>query len=893
MPDRLFHWFRAKARTVFHRQAVEEELADELQYHIEAKIRGLTDQGIAPEEARRRVLREFGGIEQRKEECRDTRGLAAFEDLWRDVTFASRALIKNPIFAIVAILTIALGIGANTAIFTLVHGILLQSLPFPDANRLVAIGESAPSGDLTAVRYENFRDWRAAQHSFEEMAARLPAGGIISGSGEPERVFGRYVSAGFFPTVGILPQIGRFFSEAEDKLGAEPVIIISDSLWRRRFAGDPGIIGRSIQYNGGSWTVIGVLPQNFDFYGVNNENNEVFLSLGQLDQKDSRAGRGYPVRITARLKKDVTQEHARAEIKTLAQQSALKYPETDTGTPVELRSFLTDYVGESVRSLTIISIAVATLLIIACANVANLTLARALNRQKEIALRLALGGSRFRIIRLLLIESILVAVIGGMFGVALASWAISAFKAAAPDSLPRLAGIELNATVLGVTAMATLFSGIVFGLAPAFQTTRFDLNHSLKASGGRSASAGSSQRLRRGLVIVEFALAFVLLIGSGLLVKSFRNLMAIDRGYDPKNVLLFRLRLPDMKYPDGQQAVAALKEAERRLRSLPEVKNVAITSAVPLGRFVQNNYWVEGEPEPQNVAKWPLGAAIPVSEGFHEALGIQLLAGRRLDQHDQSNTPPVVLVDDQFVRRNFGESSFVSALGKKIRFEGEDEPWREIVGVVKHVRYHEPEEEPLVQIYQPWLQMNLKRNADWLRAMDVVIKTSVDPWTVVPSVRREIQKIDADQPLGPVHTFEEMLEGATASRRLNLTLISVFSGSALLLSAIGIYGVMAYTVGQKRREIGVRIALGAQKREILRLVIGNGIVMVAVAIGLGILGAFVLTRFMSSMLFGVEPADLTTYSLVAALLLGVALCACYIPARRAGNVDPLEALRCE
>ena len=892
MLERLYHSLRTKFRALFHRRAVEEELADELAYHIEEKIQRLREQGMTQAEARRTVLREFGGIEQRKEECRDARGISFVEDLWRDVKFAGHALVRNRTFTLVAALTIALGIGANTAIFTLVHGVLLQSLPLPDADRLVAIGETSPSGDLTAVPYQNFRDWQSAQHSFEGMAARLPAGGIITGAGEPERVFGRYVSAEFFAVLKVSPQVGRFFSQTEDRLGGDHVIVISNSLWQRRFSGASSIIGQAIGYNGDSRTVIGVLRPDFDFYGQNNGNNDVFLPLGQLEQQDSR-GRGYPVRITARLKADVNEQQARAEIKTLARQSALKYPEADTGNTVDVQSLLSDYVGESARGLTVLSVAVAVLLIIACANVANLTLARAVNRQKEIAVRLALGASRFRIIRLLLIESILVAAVGGILGVFLAIWAIDWFKAGAPESLPRLSEIHLNGTVLAATIIATLFSGIVFGLAPALQTTRFDLHQSLTAGSDRSSDALGHHRMRRSLVIAEFALAFILLIGSGLLVKSFRNLMTVDRGYDAKNVLSFRLRLPDMKYPRPEQAIAALSEAHYRLKSLPEVKQVAFTSGIPLGRFVQGNYWIEGRPEPKNMSQWPLSTAVSVSEEFHDALGIKLLAGRVFDRHDNIGSPPVVVVDDQFVRRNFGEASPESTLGRRVRFEGADEPWLEIVGVVGHVRYHDPEEEPLVQIYRPWLQMNLKRNGDWLRAMDVVVKTSVDPWTIVPAVRKQIAGLDSDQPLGPVHTFEEMLDRSLTSRRLNLTLISVFSAAALLLSAVGIYGVMSYTIGQRRREIGIRIALGAQKRDVARLVIGNGLIMVAVAIVVGVIGAFTLTRFMSGMLFGVNAGDLSTYATVAAMLVGVALFACYVPARRAANLNPLEAFRSE
>lgn len=890
--ERLFRFLRLKLRSIVRRDTVERELEEEFRAHLEAKIAFLQQQGLSPTEAKSRAVREFGGAEQHKEECRDARGVRVFDELVRDFQYAIRSLTKNPGFTIVAGITIALGIGANTAIFTLVNGIFLKSLPFPEAKRLVAIGEVAPSGSLSAVPYSNYVDWRANQHVFEEMAARLPAGGILTGGAEPERVFGRYVSASFFSTLGILPQTGRFFTEGEDWHGGEQVIVISDRLWHRRFGGSLSAIGEPIQYNGGSWTLIGVLPRDFDFYGRNNENNEVFLPLGQLEQNDAR-GRGYPVRITARLKPGVTVQQARAEIQALARRSALQYPESDTGNAVDLRSFLSDYTGDAVHALAVISAAVVLLLIIACANVANLTLARTMKRQREIALRLALGASRSRVIRLLLTESVVLATVGGAIGVAIAVWAVEFFKAAAPESLPRLTDVRVDLIVLISTIALTLASGVLSGLTPAWQMTRADLDTTLRAGGHQISGSATSNRLRNILMVTEVALAFLLLVASGLLVKSFRNLMNEDRGYDARNVLNFRLRLPDTKYPEPSRSISMLKETQSRLSRLPGVEKVAIATAVPLGRFVQGNYWIEGTSEPKNMSQWLLSTSPSVSEGYHEALGIKLVAGRCFNDRDQVDSPAVVMVDDQFVRRNFTGLPYSSVLGRRLRFDGPNERWREIVGIVRHVKYHDPEEEPLVEIYRPWTQMDLARDADWLRAMDVVIKTSIDPWSILPAVRREVASLDRDQPLGPVITFESALEHSMTSRRVNLTLMSLFSGAALILGAVGLYGVLSYLVGQRRREIGVRLALGAQRRDVLQLILGNGMRLALTGIALGLIASFAFMHLLASLLYGVSATDPAIYTAITILLGAVALCAAYIPAKRAAGVDAVEALRYE
>jgi putative ABC transport system permease protein len=879
-------------RNLTRRRKVEKDLSDEVGSYVDLATQQKIREGLAERDARRAALVELGGAEQVKERVRETRAGFGFDTFLQDVRYATRSLIKKPGFTVTAIIALALGIGANTAIFSVVRGVLLKSLPFPEADRLVVVGEVSAGGELTTLPYQNYLDWRAEQHVFTDMSARLPVGGILTGEGEPERVFGRFVTASFFSTLRIPPQLGRAFHESEDKPGGERVIVISDRLWRRYFGGDPSVVGKTIQYNCGSWTLIGVMPADFDFYGRTNDNNDFFIPLGQIEQRDSR-GRGYPVRTTARLKPGVSERDARAEMQTLAKRSALQYPQADSGNAIDVRSFLDDYVGETANALVVISAGVIFLLLIACANVANLTLARAITRQREIALRLAVGASRFRVIRLLLTESVLLALIGGVAGAALAFWGIDLFKTFAPESLPRLVDVTVDRWMLGATFVASLASGIIFGLAPALQTTRPNLDSTLKESGRQTAGGAGTRKLRNALVITELALSLMLLIGAGLLVQSFRHLMNVDPGYDPRNVLTFRLRLADMKYPDPEQAAVFVNAARRRLEQLPGAQNVAVASGFPLGRSVENNYWLEGEPEPKSAAQWPLALGLAVSESYHQALGIPLLAGRLFTAQDRADTPPVTIVDEEFVRRNFANAPLASALGRRVRVEGNDEPWREIVGVVRHVRHDRLDEQPLAEIYRPWTQLDPKQFGDWLRAMDFIVKTNLDATAVIPAIRREIRSIDPDQPLGPVATLESLLNRSVAPRRLNLALIAIFSVAALVLSAVGLYGVMSYAVSQRRREIGIRMALGATRSHITRLVLGNGMLLTVVGIAIGLVASFGLTRVMQTLLFGVGATDPGTFVGVSGLLSVVALLASYLPARKAARVDPAVILQHE
>lgn len=894
-------------RNLIRKGAVERDLSDELESYLESATQRKVRDGLSETQARRAAIHELGGIEQVKEEVRSDRAGVGIETLLSDLRYGCRSLLHHPAFAVTAAITLALGIGATTAVFTVVRGVILKSLPYPHAEQLVAIGEAGSHFD--PVRYENYLDWRAQQRSFTDMGARLPAGGVITGDGEAERVYGRFVSASFFPTLGVQPRLGRAFTPDEDRIGAARVMVISDDLWRRHFGADREIIGKTIQYNAAPWTIIGVLPPDFDFYGKHDENNDIFTPLGQLEMKDSR-GRGYPVRITARLKPGVTLSAARAEIQTLARRSAAQYPEVDTGRPVDLHPLLDDYIQDAAQELAIVSAGVVLLLLIACANVAHLTLARATARAQEIAVRVALGASRGRIVRLLLGESLALAVVGGGLGALLASWSVQVFKSL--SSYVRSDDIEVDGWVIFATAAAAFVSMLIFGLLPALHAAKPNIDSALRSGGRQLAGSRSQRRLRDAIVVAELALALVLLVSAGLLTKSFYRLMRVDLGFEPRKVVTFRLRLPDEKYPEPQRAIAFLDQALHRIEQLPGVTRVAIASGIPGGRSNTVGFLIEGASEPALVTQWPSALHFAVSDGYHDVLAEGLIAGRRFNEHDDANSARVAIVDTEFVRQQFGDVAPSSVLGRRFRIEKTPnqmpaEPgadlWCEIVGVVNHAVQNAIEEPSRAEIYVPWKQIDLQPNIAVIRAMDFVVKTSVDLQTISPAIARVVHEIDPDQPLGTVsksswqmggvRTVSSLIDQWIAPRRLNLTLIGVFAGAALLLSAVGLYGVISYGVNQRRREIGVRIALGAAPADILRLIVGNGLALAFAGIVIGVIGAFGGARVLRSMLYSVTPTDPLTFVGVSFLLAAIALIASFIPARRAARVDPTVALRYE
>ena len=814
------------------------------------------------------------------------------QTLWRDLKQAVRMLAKKPGFTLIAVVTLALGIGANTAIFSVVNAVLLRPLPYPNAERLVAISENSLWDRDLSVAYPDYLDWQAQQTVFEHMSAWMPTGGIINGGNEPERVIGRLVTPSFFSTLGVQPMLGRAFTEAENTPGASPVMVISYGLWQRQFGGAFDAIGKSITYNAEPWTVVGVMPGWFDFYGRTNINNDLFVPLGHLSNQDYMHDRNsHTVRVAGRLKPGVSIERARSEISAVSARLATQYPASNTGVGATIRSFLDDYVGDARQSLKVIFTAVAFMLLIACANVANLMLARATTRRREIALRLALGASRWRIIRQLITESLILALLGGAFGILLATWAVNLFSKFSTGELARMDEISIDGRVLAFTFLITLLVGIVSGLLPALQNSHFALNEALK-EGSRISSAGSGGRLRRSLVAAEIALALMLLVGAGLIIRSFTRLTSVEPGFDPRNVLTFRMRLPDGKYKEASQTFAFCREAMSRVSALPGVERVAVSTGFPLGRATDSGYLVEGQPEPLQ-GGWLASFRQDVSEDYHAVLKIPLLEGRLFNARDTETSPLVVIVDQEFAARNFPNQPARNVLGKRLRFGGDDDGWREIVGVVGHVKQRGLDEQGRVQIYRPWTQITLKWRANLTRATDMIVKTTVDPLTLIGSIKREIRVIDKDQPIAQVQTLDDKMSESIAPQRFTVLLLNIFALIALSLASAGIYGVMAYAVTQRTHEIGVRMALGARPVDVLKLMVRQGMMLVLIGAAIGLAAAFATTRLMASLLFEVSAKDPVTFVVVTAVLAIVALFACYIPARRAAKVDPLVALRYE
>ena len=887
------HWLYTiplRLRSLFWRDQVEHDLSEELQYHIEQQIHQYVNKGLSSEEARRAAIRAMGGVEQRKEECRTMRRVNFIEHFLQDISFGLRMLTKNRGFATIAILALALGIGANSAIFSVVNAVLLRSLPFPNADRLVSLNEVTKNRQILSVSYLDLLDWQKQQTVFENLTAFMTAGAILTGRGEPARITGRYVTASFFATLGVQPNIGRAFVEDEDRPGAERVVILSHSLWQDRFGSDPKLVGQTIQLNSEPWTVIGVMPDNFNFYGRQNEDNDFFKPMGYIgDQNDMRERNSHPgITAVARLKPGVTLAQADAEMKTIASRLEQTYPQTNTNLTVVTTTLLEDYIGDFGLTLWIVLAAVGVVLLIACANVSNLLLARASARRREIAVRIALGAGNLRVIRQLLTESLLLAIAGGALGLLMARWGVYLLVRLAPRDLPRLDEVTIDWRVLGFTMLVTILTGIVFGLIPALQAVRTDLQEVLK-DGGRNQSSGA-HGLRNLMVVSEIAMALVLLVGAGLLFKSFWHVLKIDPGFDPQNVLTMRLRLPDAKYTNAEQVQAFHSETIRRISTLPGVQYVSINTGFPLGQGSESGYSIEDRPAPLP-GQGRSTLVQSVSADYHQALGIKMLQGRYFTPQDNQKSLPVVIVDDEFARRNFAGLPLSQVIGKRIHLGGDN--WREIVGVVGHVKHYGLEEAGREEVYRPWVQMNDAWIGARGRAMDLVVKTSTRPDDFIQPIKQEIQTIDRDQPIANVRTLLSIYDQSMTPRRFTLLLVGLFAVVAMLLSTMGIYGVMSYTVSQHTNEIGIRVALGAQARDVLGLIIKQGMALALLGIAVGVGGAFALTRFMKGLLFGVTAADPLTYGLIAMLLMFVALVACWIPARRAMRVDPMVALRHE
>jgi putative ABC transport system permease protein len=812
------------------------------------------------------------------------------DSLLQDIRYSFRRLAKSPGFTLVVVLTLALGIGANTAIFSAVNAVLLRPLGYAEPGRLVTIEHLYPSlGAMKApVSAPGFRDYQALGRSFESMAVETGWAVNLTGQGEPVRVPGARVTGRFYSTLGVPAQLGRGLLPGEDSAGREHVVVLSHGLWQRLLGSDRGVVGRSLSLNGESYQVVGVMPEGFrDFF---NRNVDLWAPLvfdpGQLGD-DSRTNEF--LNLIARTRPDVPFEQAAVEMRSLAEQLKQRHPDSYppdwslVTTPLAQRS-----VGNVRPALLVLLGAVGFVLLIACANVANLLLARAAARSKEIAVRTALGASRDRLVRQLLTESLLLSLAGGLFGLVLAYWGVRSVVALNPAQLPRADEIGIDPPVMAFTLLVSVVTGLLFGLAPAVHASSTDLHGMLKEGGRGSAGDRAGQGLRRTLVVAEIALALTLLTGAGLLVKSFARLQGVDPGFDPDHLLTFNLSLPAARYPADSQQRAFFDQVVPAIAAVPGVRAAGGTSVMPFGgAWSTGSFEIEGyQPPPKQPGPW--GDIRIVSPGFFETLRIPLRRGRLLADEDRAGGRPVAVIDDEFVQRYWPGQD---PLGKRLTFgppagvtDTSAREWIEVVGVVGHTKHEGLDAEARLQVYLPYRQRTLP-------FMTVAVRTAGDPAGYSNQMRRAVQSIDPDQPIANLRTMDELIAQSVGQRRLSMLLLSLFSGIALVLASVGIYGLMSYSVAQRSRELGVRIALGAARGDVLRLVLRQGMSLAVTGIVIGVGAAFGLTRLIESQLYGVRATDPATFAGVAAVLGLTALAANLVPALRATRVDPAVVLR--
>lgn len=803
------------------------------------------------------------------------------DTLLKDVRYAVRTLRARPGFAITAVLTLALGIGGSTAIFSLASAVLLGELPFRDAERLLMVWDDAsaigfPRNQLTPASYEALR---GQSQAFEELAASVEAGFVLTGGGEPEKVEARRVTASFFPLLGVPPRIGRVFSPDDDRPGATRVVVLSHGLWQRRFGRDPGVLGRDLVLNGEKYTVVGVMPREFQFL-----QSYVALWVPTAFTAEELANRGaHYLEMIARRKVEVSLAQAQEDVATVARRFVRDFPDQDFRAFVlPLREQL---LGDARRPLMVLVLAIASVLLIACANIAGLLLARSASRGREIAVRAALGATRGRIVRQLLTESVLLAVLGAIPGVLVASWGLSSLQQLVPPGVVLSVHPALDARALAGALALSLLTGLLFGLAPALQTARTDLSHGLRA-GGRGLLGTGQRRLRSALVVAELGATLVLVIGAGLFGQTLYRLRYADLGLRAEELLTLRTSLPEQKYAEPSRRAAFYEEVLERVQHLGGVVAAGYATSVPLEwKGGTNSFLPEGPVEPG----WSYDANHrQVSVDYLRTMGIPLRRGRFLERTDNAGSEPVAVVNEAMARQYWPG---VDALGKRFKIgDPATHPWITIVGIVGDVRQMGLDAPAKPEMYVPYSQV---LDQPWFAPRDLVVRAASEPMSLVPAIKEAIRAADPDQPVSNIRTFEAILDEEVVQRRLGAALVAAFAAQAVLLAALGVYGVLSYFVAQHTAEIGVRLALGATGRDILGLVLGKGLALILSGVGLGVLGALALTRLVRSLLYGVAPADPATFVTAPAVLVALALLACTLPARRALRVDPTAAMRCE
>lgn len=885
------------------------EIIEELSQHMELLYEELLSDRETEKDASQLVREELSGNELLKQELRRVERQVSYEpivlesgrksmirDLWQDLYYGARMLRKSPGFTVVAILTLALGIGVNTAIFSIINGVLLRPLAFHDPDRLVMLWTDNPAYQLGFHEFPpanaDLPEWRATATSFEQIAIFQTTLADLSDYGDPERIGSAEVSANLLPMLGIQPLSGRQFSAVEEQPGQDRVVLISYDLWQRRFGGDAEIIDKQITVSSVPHTIIGVLPGGFNFprgtempraYNLA-EKTDLWKPMARDASYWEKRMQRQLVCVIGRLKAGVTQAQAQTEMDTIAARQAVAYPETHEGWRVWLTPLFNQIVGETRTPLLMLLGAVGFLLLIACANIASLLLARAAARSREMAVRAAIGAARARIIRQLLTESLLLAALGGGFGLLFGYLGLNVLLKFIPTSLPRLQNISLDSQVFLFTVLVSILTGVLFGLVPAWQASKVNLAEALKDA-GRANSAGRGTGSHSLLVMVEVALVAVLLVGAVLMLQSFRQLLAVDPGFKPQGVATFEVSLPWVRYSSDEQRAQFFEQARSQLNNLSGVRAVGAISDLPLSSSESMNYIAIEGAEPVPRGKEPLAEDRAITPGYFEAMGVSLVSGRDFDERDDAGKPLVAIVNEHLARQFFPEGD---AVGKRIKWALDDKEWRTIVGVVRDVRGYALEVSSRPQFYHPNAQ------SPWQDKMSIVLRADA---SALPSLRsaiqEELKKLDATLPVADYRTMQQLVTTAVARPRFTTLLLGLFATTALLLTIVGLYGVVAYGVNQRAREIGIRMALGAQQRTVLALIIRQGMRPALIGLSIGIAGAMALMRLLSSQLYEVNPTDPATFSIVALGLFFVSLVACYIPARRAAKTDPIEALRHE
>ena len=876
---RWLNILRARLHALVRREALISDIAKEMNSHVEMEKEANIARGMPPEEAQAVAIRNFGNMGRFRELAYDIRGGGLLEAFWQDLRFGARMLLKQPGFTVIALSTLCLGIGANTAIFSIVNAVLLRPFPYQAPERLVLLRERVSEGTAFSPSYLNFADWRAQNTLCSSMAAvRGDESFNFTGSGEPERLQGRLVSAEFFATLGIRPVVGREFVAEEDGPGAAPVVILSYRFWQRRFHADPRTIGQQVTLNNQSFTVVGITPPEFEF----GAEADVTVPIGLQAERFRPRGKDPGVDVVARLKPNVGEQQAETELNLIAARLEQQYPESNKGLRVVLTPLHESFVGGIRQPLLTLLGAVGLVLLIACANVASLLLVRASARQKEMSVRVALGASRATLVRQLLTESMLLAAFGAMLGILLAFLGTRLIATQLPDGIPRLQEADVDLPVLLFALAISLFTGLLFGLVPALQASRPNVTEGLKER--ERGSSGPRQRLRSMLVVGEVALTLALLVGAGLLIQSFRRVLQVDPGFKPQHVLTMQLSVDN---PDGQQVANFFEQLQQKVHNLPGVKSVAVSDGLPFEMANYPAFIIEGRP----IQKKPSGLRYNVSPDYFETMGIALIKGRFFTAHDTRDTQPVVIINDVLAQRYFPNDD---PLGKRLK-QSLDSPSLEIVGIVRHVEHYNLDGQRAAQnqFYINFNQISLQNLPNSVGYMNLLVRTEVEPLSLGSAVRAQVAALNKDQAVFNVRTMEQVLAHSVAARRFSMFLLTVFAMVALALASLGIYGLMSYLVAQRTREIGMRKVLGAQVSDVLKLVISQGMRLVLTGLALGLIASVALTRTMRNLLFGVSATDPATFAAPVVLLIAVALLACFVPARRATKVDPMVALRGE